>query len=84
MKAVEHLDGQDVKPCAAVDEGLGDLYVADDGRAKHWVSASGGRALELICRTEGDGALGPPERACGLKLGEDCIHFTRKLFEDTL
>ena len=31
LKAVERLDGQDVKPCAAVDEGLGDLYVADDG-----------------------------------------------------
>ena len=31
LKVVEHLDGQDVKPSAAVNEGLGDLYVADDG-----------------------------------------------------
>ena len=50
--------------------------------------ASGGRQwwqqLELVCRVEGDGALGPPERARGLELGEDCIHFTSKLFEDAL
>ena len=45
---------------------------------------SGGCAHELICRVEGDGALGPPERAHGLELGEDCIHFTSKLFKDTL
>ena len=31
LKVVKHLNGQDVKPCAAVDEGLGDLHVADDG-----------------------------------------------------
>ena len=31
LEAVERLDGQDVKPCAAVDEGLADLHVADDG-----------------------------------------------------
>ena len=31
LKADERLDGQDVEPCAAVDEGLGDFYVADDG-----------------------------------------------------
>ena len=84
MEVVERVDGQDVEPCAAVDEGLGDLHVADDWGAKHREGACGSRALELIYRTEGDGALGPPERACGLKLGEDYIHFTSKLFEDTL
>ena len=31
FEAVERLDGQDVKPCATVDQGLGDLYVVDDG-----------------------------------------------------
>ena len=46
--------------------------------------ASGGCALELVGRVEGDGALGPPEWARGLQLGEDCIHFMNKLFEDTL
>ena len=28
LEAVECLDGQDIKPYAAVDEGLGDLYAA--------------------------------------------------------
>ena len=31
MEAVERPDEQDIEPCAAVDEGLGDLYIADDG-----------------------------------------------------
>ena len=31
LKAVECLNGQDIEPYAAVDESLGDLYVADDG-----------------------------------------------------
>ena len=30
LKVVERLDGQDVEPCAAVDEGLGDPHIADD------------------------------------------------------
>ena len=30
MKAVESLNGQDIEPCAAVNEVLGDLYVAED------------------------------------------------------
>ena len=38
-KVVECLDGQDVEPCATVDEGLGDLHIANDGRTKHWESA---------------------------------------------
>ena len=33
---VERLDGQDVEPCPAIDEGPGDLHVADDWGAKHW------------------------------------------------
>ena len=84
MEKVERVDGQDVEPCAAVDEGLGNLHVADDWGAKHREGACGGRTLELIRRTEGDGALGPPERACGFELGEDCVHLTRKLLEDAL
>ena len=52
--------------------------------AQHWEDVGSGCALELIHRVESDGALGPPERACGLELGEDCIHFTGKLLEDTL
>ena len=31
LEVVECLDGQDVKPRAAVDEGLGDEDIADDG-----------------------------------------------------
>ena len=84
LKVAERVDGQDVEPCAAVDEGLGNLHVADDWRTEHWEDASSGHALELICRTERDGALGPSERVHGLELGEDCIHFMSKLFEDTL
>ncbi len=84
LKVVERVDGQDIEPCAAVDEGLGDLHIADDWGAKHREGASGGCALEMVRRIEGDGALGPPKRACGLKLGEDCIHFTSKLLQDTL
>ena len=84
LEVVERVDGQDVEPCAAIDEGLGNLHIADDWGAEHRVGASSGCALELIRRTEGDRALGPSKRACGLKLGEDCIHFTSKLFEDTL
>ena len=84
LKVAERVDGQDVEPCAAVDEGLGDLHVADDWGTKHREGASSGCALELICRAERDGSLGPSEWACGFKLGEDCIHFTSKLLEDTL
>ena len=84
LKVVERVDGQDVEPCAAVDEGLGNLHVADEWSTKHREGASGSRALELICRAERVGALRPSERARGLELGEDCIHFTSKLFEDTL
>ena len=50
--------------------------------------ASGGhgscRALELVARAEGDGALGPPERVHGLELAEDCVHLASKLLEDAL
>ena len=49
MEVVERVDGQDVEPCAAVDEGLGNLHVADDWGAKHREDSSCGRALELVC-----------------------------------
>ena len=84
MEVVERVDGQDVEPCAAVDEGLGNLHIADDWGTQHREGASGGCALELICRVERDGTLGPLERARGFELGEDCIHFMSKLLEDTL
>ena len=84
LKVVEHLDGQNVESRAAIDEGPGNLHIADDCGAKHGEDSGHGCALELIRRAERDGARRPPERARGLELGEDCIHFTSKLFEDTL
>ena len=66
LEVVEHVDGQDVEPCAAVNEGLGDLHIADDWGTQHREGASGGCAPELIRRAESDGALGPPQRAHGL------------------
>ena len=84
MKVVKRVDGHDVEPCATVDESLGDLHVADDWGTKHREGASGSRTLELICRTERDGALGPSERARGLELGERRVYFASELFEDAL
>ena len=84
LEVVERVDGQDVEPCAAVDESLGDLHIADDWGAQHRECASGGCALELVGRAEGDGALGPLERARGLKLGEHRVHLASELFEDAL
>ena len=49
LKVVKHLHGQDVEPCAAIDEGPGDLHIADDWGTKHREDASGSRTLELIC-----------------------------------
>ena len=63
---------------------LGDLHIADDWGAQHREGASGGCALELVCRVEGDGTLGPPERARGLELGEHRVHLASELFEDAL
>ena len=48
LEIVECFHGQDVEPCAAVDEGLGNLHVADDRGAKHREGASGSCALELL------------------------------------
>ena len=84
MEVVERVDRQDVEPCAAVDQGLGDLHIADDWGTQHREDASGGCAFELICRVESDGALGPLERARGLKLGERCVHLASEPFEDAL
>ena len=84
MEVVERVDGQDVEPCAAVDEGLGNLHIADDWGTQHWEGAGGGRALKLICRVESDGALGPLERARRLELGEHRVHLASELFEDAL
>ena len=52
--AVGHLDivecfhGQDIEPCPAIDEGLGDLHVADDWGTKHREDSGCGHTLELI------------------------------------
>ena len=74
LEVVERLHGQDVEPCPAVDEGPGDLHVADDWGAKHREDSGCGRTL--------DGARRPPEGARGFELGEDSIHFAGKLLED--
>ena len=84
LEVVERVDGQDVEPCAAVDESLGDLHIADDWGAKHREDSGRCRTLELICRTERDSARRQTERARGLKLGKECIHLASKLLEDAL
>ena len=48
LKVVEHLDGQNIEPYAAIDEGPGDLHIADDWGTKHQEDSDYGRALELI------------------------------------
>ena len=48
LEIVECLYGQDVEPCPAIDEGLGDHHVADDWGTKHREDSCCGRALELI------------------------------------
>ena len=84
MEAVERLDDKNIEPRTAIDEGLGDRDIADDGRAKHGEGADSCYALELVRRAEGDGALGPPEWTRGLNLGECRVHLTGKLLEDAL
>ena len=84
MEIVERLDEQDVESYPAIDEGRGDLHVADDWGAKHQEDSGRCRTLELVCGTECDRARRPPERARGLKLGKDCIHLASKLLEDAL
>ena len=48
LEVVERLYGQDVEPCPAIDEGPGDLHVADDWGAKHWENTSSSCTLELV------------------------------------
>ena len=48
LEVVERVDGQDVEPCATIDEGLGNLHVADDWGTKHREDSGCCRALELI------------------------------------
>ena len=81
MEIVERLDRQNVESCAAIDEGLCDEDIADDGLAEHRKGAGSCRALELVGRAEGDGALGPPERTRSLELGEGRVHLTAKCFK---
>ena len=48
LEIIECFDIQDVEPCSTIDEGPGDLHVADDWGAEHWGDASCCCALELI------------------------------------
>ena len=48
LEIVECLDGQDIEPCSAIDEGPGDLHIADDWGTQHREDSGCGRALELI------------------------------------
>ena len=48
LEIVERLDGQNVDSCSAIDEGSGDLHIADDRGAKHWEDSGRCCALELI------------------------------------
>ena len=49
LKIVERLDGQDIEPYSAVDEGPVNLNIADDWGAEHRKDTGRCRALELIC-----------------------------------
>ena len=48
LKIVERLNGQDVEPCPAVDEGPGNLHIADDWGTEHREDTGCCRAFELI------------------------------------
>ena len=48
LEIVERLDGQDVESCSTINEGPGDLHIADDWGAKHRENSGRCRALELI------------------------------------
>ena len=48
LEIVECFDRQDIESCSAIDEGPGDLHVADDWGAKHREDSNCGRTLELI------------------------------------
>jgi len=48
LEIVECLYRQDVEPCSTVDEGPGDLHIADDWRTKHREDSVRGCALEGI------------------------------------
>ena len=56
LEIVERFHGQDVEPCPTIDEGPGDLHIADDWGAKHREDSGHGCALELIRRAECDSA----------------------------
>ena len=84
LEPVECLDGENIEPCSAVDESLGDGHVADDGGAEHGECASGSRILEPVRGVKGDGALGPLERASCFRFGERRIHLARELLEDAV
>ena len=48
LEIVERLDGEDVEPCSIVDEGPGNLHIADDWGTEHWEDTGCCHALELI------------------------------------
>ena len=48
LKVVEHLDGQNVEPYAALDEGPGNLHITDDWGTEHREDTGCFRAFEMI------------------------------------
>ena len=48
LEIVECFHGQDVESCPAIDEGPGNLHIADDWGAEHREDTGRCRALELI------------------------------------
>ena len=48
LEIVECLDGQNVESCAAINEGPGDLHIADDWGTEHGEDPGCGRTLEMI------------------------------------
>ena len=53
-------------------------------RAEHREGTGNCCALELVERVEGDGVLGPPERARGFEPGEGRVHLISELLKDAL
>ena len=52
LEIVECLDRQNVEPCVTIDEGPGDLHIADDWGAKHREDSSkvlASKELHYIC-----------------------------------
>ena len=70
MKQAEGFYGEQVEAGTTVDEGLGDSYAADGGRAQHWEHARADGGGGVIPRVEGKVGLGRrPTRGSSLARG---------------